>query len=103
MARRKRSRVKVPLKLERMYKRILESLLDRGRSLKVAERIAAATVNKRRARLARVRRGPRLVSRGGSRRQWYPGKRRGREKFACLEHGRRFKTKAALRAHYRSH
>lgn len=103
---------------ERQYKHILESYLDRGYSVKEATARAAATVNKYRSRLARgvrtcttrrrrrvcrVRRGPRLVTRGGTRWQWYPGKRRGRERYVCLEHRRRFRTKAALVAHYKSH
>lgn len=122
MARRAhRHRVKVPAKLERMYKHVLESYLDRGYSLKTATARAAATVNKYRSKLARgvrscrkvrgrrtchTRRGPQLVTRGGSRRQWYPGKGRAtgrREKFVCLKHDRRFKTKAALLAHYKRH
>jgi len=108
--------LKVPIKLERMFLRIRESYLDRGLSLKTATQRAAATVNKHRASLAtgrsvcsikrgkrkcKVRRGPKLVGRGGSRRQWWPGKKRARETFACLEHGRRFKTKAGLLSHYR--
>lgn len=114
----RRLRARVPIKLERMYKHVLESYLDRGYSLKTAQARAAATVNKRRAQLARgVRRcrksrgrrvcrtlrGPKLVTRGGSRRQWYPRKRRSRERFVCLEHGRSFKSRAALAAHYRAH
>lgn len=78
-------------KLERMFVHVLESYLERGYSLKTAKSRAAATVNKRRAALSRglrsckvkrgrrrcrILRGPRLVTRGGSRRQWYPGKRR---------------------------
>jgi hypothetical protein len=105
----------IPIKLQRMYKHILESYLDRGLSPKEAARRAAATVNKRRASLAsgkricktrrrrrvcRIIRGPRLVGRGGSRRQWWPGKKTMREKFVCLEHGRRFKTKAGMTKHY---
>lgn len=61
-------------KMERLYKHVLASELEQGRSFKVAERIAAATVNKARSKRAR-RGGPKLVSRGGSRRQWYPRKR----------------------------
>ncbi len=107
---------------ERMYKHVLESYLDRGYSLRTATARAAATVNKYRARLARgvrtctkrgrrkvcrTKRGPRLVTRGGSRRQWYPGKRRRvrargpRERFVCLEHARRFRSRKALLLHYR--
>jgi hypothetical protein len=54
--------------------------------------------------VCRVQRGPRLVTRGGSRRQWYPGKRaaRGRRAlFVCLEHARRFRSRKALLIHYR--
>ncbi len=118
MARKHSHRVRIPLKLERMYRHIVESYLDRGLSLKTAEARAAATVNKRRAVLSRgkrtcrrkrgreycrTQRGPKLIGRGGSRRQWYPGKKRGRASYVCLEHDRRFKTKAALKSHYRSH
>ena len=89
-----------------MEKHILESMLDHGVPLKVALGRAAATVNKYRAKLARTRRGPRLVTEGGSRRQWYPGKklspRRSRAQFVCLEHNRRFKSKTTLRQHYRA-
>ena len=90
---------------ERQYKHILESYLDRGMPYHVAVKIAAATANKTRARLAKAHRGPKLVGRGGSRHQWYPGKGKvtGREAFVCLEHKRRFKTKAGLLAHYRAH
>ena len=78
-------------KRERQYEHVLASYLKRGYSKKVARSRAAATVNKYRARLARgyrackrrrgrswctTKRGPQLVTRGGSRRQWYPGKRR---------------------------
>lgn len=64
-------------KMERLYKHVLKSELAMGRSLRDAERIAAATVNKARSRRSR-RGGVKLVSRGGSRRQWYPRKRRHR-------------------------
>lgn len=118
-AKKRRRRIAMPVR-ERQFKHILESYLDRGFSLKVATHRAAATVNKYRSELSRgkrvcrgkkkkrscrVKRGPQLIGRGGSRRQWYPGKGRvsGRERFACLEHGRRFKTRAAMLAHYRSH
>lgn len=72
-----------------MFKHVLASYLERGLSRKRATQLAAATVNKYRAKLARgyvacrgrrcaYKRGPRLVTRGGSRRQWYPGKVRAR-------------------------
>ena len=95
----------VPDRLERMYKHVFESSLDRGKSLKTAARIAASTVNKYRSKHAGKGRHPKLVSRGGSRRQYYPGKLRyfGRaEPLVCLEHEMTFKTKAALMAHYRT-
>lgn len=88
-------------KLERMYAHILESSLDRGKTLKVAKRIAAATVNKHRAKRAKTG-GPKLVGKGGSRRQWYPGKK-GPERLYCYTHKRRFKSLAGLKSHYRSH
>ena len=102
-------------RLERMYRHVLESEMARGRSYKVARRIAAATVNRHRAARARGRtvcrsvycrydQGPALIGEGGSRRQWYPGKKTGkREVFACLGHGRRFRSKAGYLAHLRSH
>ena len=111
----KRASYNLPL-LARMMRHIVESEIDRGRSPEVAARIAAATVNKRRAQLARgklvcktrrgrvtctVKRGPKLVGQGGSRRQWYPGKKTRRERYVCLGHRRRFKAKAGLIAHYR--
>ena len=107
---------------ERQFKHVLESAIDAGKSWKDAQALAARVVNKERARLARgkpvckpskrshngtycrVKQGPELVTRGGSRRQWYPGKRRvagRREQYACLKHGRKFKTKAGMLAHYR--
>lgn len=107
-------------RLERMYQHIVESYIDRGYSLKTAKARAAATVNKHRSQLAqgkrvckvrrgrkrcRTMRGPRLVTKGGSRRQWYPGKRRAsgkRELFICLEHSMTFATKRMLIRHYRS-
>ena len=121
----------VPDRRERQYKHVLESALDRllargepfGDALRRAKETAARTVNKLRAKRAtgrtickpdrrmkrgqraircRVDRGPKLVGKGGSRRPWYPGKK-GREVYACLAHGRRFKTRAGLLAHYRSH
>lgn len=111
-------------KLERMEKHVFESLLEAGRSPEVAKKIAAATVNKYRAeraagkkvckgkgakRTCKTVRGPKLVGQGGSRRQWYPGKKvtsgkkaaKGK-KLYCLKHRRPFKTKAALASHYRS-
>lgn len=121
----------MPDRRQRQYRHVLESALDRqiargvpfDEALRRAREIAARTVNKLRAARARGRivcapnrrmrrgrrrvkcrvdRGPKLVRQGGSRRPWYPGKR-GREVHACLKHGRRFKTKAALLAHLRSH
>lgn len=116
-----------PTKLERMFKHVLESSLDQGHSLARAEQIAASTVNKHRASLARgritckprrkpngrtvvhcrVARGPKLVRDGGSRRQWYPGKKRAKgkkkERLTCLAHGRSFKTRGGLKRHYASH
>ena len=113
-------------KLQRMREHVLEStydrLVDEGRShaeaITVATRVANATVNKHRAALARGKttcgtrrgrttcrtsRGPELVTRGGSRRQWYPGKKTGKkETYACLAHGRRFKTKTGWLSHMRS-
>ncbi len=89
-------------KLERQYKHIVESLMDRGKPLHIAERVAAAVVNKRRAKLARSGKGPRLVSRGGSRRQWYPGKP-SKGPWRCLAHHKRFKTKSGWMSHLRSH
>lgn len=90
---------------ERQYKHIFESLIERGMSEKKATRIAAATVNKTRSRFSKQGRGPKLVSRGGSRRQWYPGKGRlsGKKhhKYYCLRHKRKFTTKRALLAHLR--
>lgn len=117
---------------QRQYKHVLEStldrLLDRGvpftEAFKEAQEIAARTVNKfraarergrlvckpdrrmrrgRRAVKCRVDRGPKLIRQGGSRRQWYPGKKSAREVYACLRHGQKFKTRAALLKHYRSH
>lgn len=88
-------------KLERQFKHILESSLDRGKPYEVAVRIAAATVNKQRAKHSRKGDGPKLVGKGGSRRQWYPGK--GKETLVCLKHNRCFASKAALITHYRSH
>lgn len=85
-------------KRERQYRHILASLLGRGLSRKRAEAIAAATVNKYRAKLARGYfrckkrrgrkicrrvRGPRLVTRGGSRNQWWPGKKRRRRALSA--------------------
>lgn len=86
-----------------MFLHIRENYLNKGVPLKTATSRAAATVNRRRASLGRAGRGPRLVRYGGSRRQWYPGKKVRREIFACLEHGRKFKSKAGLVNHYRSH
>lgn len=114
-----------PTKLQRMRAHVFESVFDRlraeGKSVaaarEVANTIANATVNKHRAKLAkgkkvckttrgrkacRTVRGPRLVTRGGTRRQWFPGKKvRGRETFACLEHGLWFETKAGWLSHLR--
>ncbi len=91
----------------RMYRHILESYLDRGRSLAEAEKLAAATTNKYRAahacrgRKCRRGSGPRLVGAGGSRVQWWPGKQAKRERFVCLAHEKKFKTRGALKRHYR--
>jgi hypothetical protein len=95
----------VPDRLERMYKHVFESSLDRGQSMAAAARIAAATVNKHRAAHAGKKGRPKLVTKGGSRHQYYPGKAKyfGRpDKFVCLKHEKRFRTKAALYSHYRS-
>lgn len=72
MARRKR-KVRPPVR-ERHYKHIVARYVEAGEPIEVAERIAAAVVNKYRRRLAEEGRGPKLVTEGGSRRQWYPGK-----------------------------
>lgn len=121
----------MPDRRQRQYAHILEQQLDRqlargvpfDEALRRAKEIAARTVNKLRAERAagrlvcapdrrmrrsrrkvkcRVDRGPKLVRQGGSRRLWYPGKKAAKV-YACLKHGRRFKTKAALLAHLRSH
>jgi len=63
-----------PGKRERQYKHVLAGELAAGKSEKAATRIAAATVNKFRAARAASGQGPALVTEGGSRRQWYPGK-----------------------------
>lgn len=89
----------LPLR-ERQYLHVLESALDRGASEKEAKTLAARVVNKRRAMLAKKRRGPRLISQGGTRRAWYPGKGTA---LVCLKHRRRFKTRAGLASHRRSH
>lgn len=92
-------------KRERQYKHIYESLIDRGKSLTVAARIAAATVNKYRAKLSKAHKGPKLIRQGGSRNQYYPGKivKNKKEVFQCLKHRKRFKTKPGMLSHYRSH
>jgi hypothetical protein len=89
-------------KRERQYKHVLENLLDSGKPLKVAERIAASVVNKTRRRFARKGRGPKLIKHGGSRRQWYPGKPH-KGPWRCLSHRKRFKSKAGWLSHMRSH
>jgi hypothetical protein len=61
-------------KRERQYKHVLSGSLASGKTPKTAVRIAAATVNKTRARLAKTGKGAALIGSGGSRRQWYPGK-----------------------------
>ena len=66
---------KKPTKRERQYKHIVASEVAAGKSKHVAERIGAATVNKLRAKRAANGEGPALVGQGGSRRQWWPGKR----------------------------
>lgn len=93
----------VPNIRERQFKHILESCLDRGYSLDDAVEIAARTVNKYRAKLSRKKQGPRLVTKGGSRRQWWPGKKVPKKKWYCLTHRKRFKNKGAMRAHYLAH
>lgn len=93
-----------PSKRERQFKHVYESGVDRGLSHKAAEALAARVTNKQRAKDARVGKGPKLVTRGGSRRQWFPGKAKAlgkREKFVCLKHRRKFKTKAGMRSHFR--
>lgn len=73
----------------RQYEHILDSFLERGMSMKLARKRAAMTVNAYRSRLATGywrckkrrcawKKGPRLVGHGGSRNQWWPGKRRKR-------------------------
>ncbi len=104
-------------KLQRMFAHVRESYVDRGLSVKEATARAAAVVNRYRAKLARgkrvcrkkngryvcrVKRGPKLVTRGGPRQQWWPGKKVRREKFVCLTHKRRFRTRSALLSHYRA-
>lgn len=66
--------MKRPSKRERQFKHILASELAAGESESTAVAIAAATVNKTRAKLARSGKGPKLIKDGGSRRQFYPGK-----------------------------
>ncbi len=61
-------------KRERQYKKVLKSLLDRGTPEEKAPGIAGAVVNKTRAQFSKDGRGPKLLSEGGSRRQYYPGK-----------------------------
>lgn len=84
----------VPNKIQRMFLHIREKALDSGRDLKEANRIASATVNRYRAKHKK------LISKGGSRNQWYPSKKVKNEKFVCLTHGKKFESKAALKAHY---
>lgn len=93
---------RLPLRA-RQFKHVLESALSRGATIAAAEELAARVTNKQRARSARAE-GPQLVSRGGSRRQWYPGKRLGDPSalLVCLMHRSMFKSKAGLYAHYRS-
>lgn len=90
-------------KLERMYNHVLASALESGKPYPLAARIAAATVNKHRnSRMEKG--GTKLVSRGGRRNQWYPGKGRAQGKkpvFVCLAHKKRFRSKAGMLAHFR--
>jgi hypothetical protein len=64
-----------PTKRERQYRHIYAEARASGASARRAKSLAAAVTNKRRALLARKHRGPKLVGCGGSRRQWFPGKR----------------------------
>ena len=106
----------MPDKLVRMYHHVLESAMDSGWSYPVAVELAARTVNKHRAKLAhgyyategrgkkkhRVwKRGPKLVTRGGTRTQWWPGKKVKKKVLYCIKHRRKFKSKAGLKSHYR--
>jgi hypothetical protein len=105
-------------KRERQYKHVLERALSDGLPLAEAQALAARVVNKERAARAKgklvcrptrkgvychVEQGPQLVGQGGSRRQWYPGKKRTDELFVCLQHDLTFKQRADLLTHYRSH
>jgi hypothetical protein len=89
-------------RLQRMYKHILEASLDRGLDLTTAKRIAAGKVNQYRAKQAKAGKGPKLVGQGGSRRQWYPGKKMPKEMFICLVHGRKFRSEGTMLRHYGS-
>lgn len=86
---------------ERQYHHVLEALINSGKPFLVAERIAAAVVNKQRAKDAATGKGPQLITKGGSRRQFYPGKRRG-ARPVCLQHQRVFTNKAGWLSHLRS-
>lgn len=80
-------------KRERQYKAILVGELTRGKSPKTAKRIAAATVNKTRARLAK-KGGTKLVGEGGGRQQWYPGKATAMAKKVLVEAEKKIGSKA---------
>lgn len=54
-------------KNKRMYEKIMKSATSRGRSTKTAKRIAAATVNKRRAQKGQAKSSSRR--RGGSKKR----------------------------------
>jgi len=88
-------------KTERQYHHIVESYIDKGFSYDAAVARAAPTANKQRAKRAREGTGPKLVGKGGGRQQFYPGKRRTKDRFFCLKHNRRFKSKAGQLAHFR--
>jgi hypothetical protein len=94
-------------RIQRMFKHIVENYLDRGYSVKDAEKRAAMTVNRYRAKSAKKHKGPKLISKGGTRHQWYPGKKlagkKAKKTWQCLKHKRKFKSKAGLLTHYRSH
>jgi hypothetical protein len=96
-------------KRERQYQHIKEGALESGRSEKTAERIAAATVNKDRARAGESEtaspssmRGPSSAERGGHRSHQGPGGRTRdqlyREAAARGIKGRSKMNKAQLKA-----
>lgn len=89
---------------ERQFKHIVESLTAKGVPFRKAEGIAAATVNKYRAAKAK-RGGTQLVGKGGSRQQWYPGKRKALglpEVLVCLRCERTLKTRGGWKRHLQS-